>query len=136
MTNDEMRARCEREIAAIERKLRGIDPMEPDDKLDGMLRGYLDWHLELKELNRDRSIAHDYIRDNFRGEDTIAVVLLNKQTGNIQQRVAKAAKIATFLCPRLPLNCSAHIGAPIAIRCGYFRPDRLRAKRFQPSLCR
>jgi RepB DNA-primase from phage plasmid len=42
----------------------------------------------------DRRTASEYIRDNFQPEDRLAVVLLNKPTGHVLQRVATADKIA------------------------------------------
>jgi hypothetical protein len=42
----------------------------------------------------DRRIAAGYIQDNFRPEDRLAIVLLNKQTGHVLQRVATAGKIS------------------------------------------
>jgi hypothetical protein len=38
--------------------------------------------------------ARDYIRDNFRPEDRLAVVLVNKHKGDVVQRIASADKIA------------------------------------------
>jgi hypothetical protein len=38
--------------------------------------------------------ARDYIRDNFRPEDRLAVVLVNKQNNEVVQRIATAEKIA------------------------------------------
>ena len=89
------RERIVTEIEAIERKLRGIDPMAPEDTEQGLVLGYTDWHLEQKELDGERSVTHDYIRDNFRSDDNVALVLLNKQTGHIQQRIATVSKIAS-----------------------------------------
>ena len=40
------------------------------------------------------------------------------------------------LAPDHPGDCCALTGAPIAIRCGCFRPDPLRANRSRPSPCR
>ena len=45
--------------------------------------------------NMPRDIAADYIRDNFKPTDRLAVVLLHKQTGAVVQRVAAADRIAT-----------------------------------------
>jgi len=42
----------------------------------------------------DRRIVPEYIRDNFQSEDRLAIVLLNKQTGHVLQRVAMAERIA------------------------------------------
>jgi hypothetical protein len=42
----------------------------------------------------DRNIAIEYLQDNFEADDRLAVVLLNKQTGHVLQRIATAAKIA------------------------------------------
>ena len=42
-----------------------------------------------------RDIAARYIRDNFEPADRLAVVLLNKRTGSVMQRVASAEKIAS-----------------------------------------
>jgi hypothetical protein len=36
----------------------------------------------------------NYIRDNFRPDDRLAVVLVNKQKGDVVQRIASADKIA------------------------------------------
>src|SRR5208283_4258159 len=38
--------------------------------------------------------ARDYIRDNFRPDDRLAVVLVNKQKEDVVQRIASADKIA------------------------------------------
>jgi hypothetical protein len=43
----------------------------------------------------DREIASKYIRDNFEPGDRLAIVLLNKRTGAVMQRVAGAEKIAS-----------------------------------------
>jgi hypothetical protein len=43
----------------------------------------------------DRDIAAKYIRDNFEPSDRLAVVLLNKQTGRVTQRIASADRIAS-----------------------------------------
>jgi hypothetical protein len=42
----------------------------------------------------DRRIAPKYIRDNFEPSDRLAVVLLNKRTGAVTQRIASAERIA------------------------------------------
>src|SRR5579864_1824323 len=42
-----------------------------------------------------QDIASEYIRDNFKTTDRLAVVLLHKQTGRVVQRVATADRIAT-----------------------------------------
>lgn len=39
-------------------------------------------------------IAPDYIQENFEPQDRLAVVLMNKRTGVVTQRIAAAAKIA------------------------------------------
>jgi len=38
--------------------------------------------------------ARDYIRDNFRPNDRLAVVLVNKQNGAVVQRIARAENVA------------------------------------------
>jgi hypothetical protein len=43
----------------------------------------------------DREIASKYIRENFEPSDRLAVVLLNKRSGSVMQRVARAEKIAS-----------------------------------------
>ena len=43
----------------------------------------------------DTNIAGKYIRDNFEPSDRLAVVLLNKQTGRVTQRIASADRIAS-----------------------------------------
>jgi hypothetical protein len=43
-------------------------------------------------MNREISVS--YIRDNFEAEDRIAIVLLNKRSGAVLQRVASAERIA------------------------------------------
>jgi hypothetical protein len=45
--------------------------------------------------NTRQDIASDYIRDNFKPSDRLAVVLVHKQTGAVVQRVAPADRIAT-----------------------------------------
>jgi len=42
----------------------------------------------------DREIAPRYIRENFEPTDRVAVVLLNKRSGSVTQRLASAEKIA------------------------------------------
>ena len=46
------------------------------------------------ERHRPTTIAADYLRDNFEPTDRLAVVLLNKRTGAVIQRLAAAEKIA------------------------------------------
>src|SRR5438045_3428564 len=41
----------------------------------------------------DREMAGQYIRENFHPGDRLAVVLLNKRTNSVMQRVASAEKI-------------------------------------------
>jgi len=49
----------------------------------------------MNRISASRSdIASDYIRSNFRSEDRLAVVLLNKQTDTVIQRLAAADRIA------------------------------------------
>jgi hypothetical protein len=43
----------------------------------------------------DREIAPRYIRENFEPTDRLAIVLLNKRSGSVTQRLASAEKIAT-----------------------------------------
>jgi len=42
----------------------------------------------------DREIAPRYIRENFEPTDRLAIVLLNKRSGSVTQRLASAEKIA------------------------------------------
>jgi DNA primase RepB-like protein len=42
----------------------------------------------------DRRVAPKYIRDNFESSDRLAVVLLNKRTGAVTQRIASAERMA------------------------------------------
>src|SRR5512133_103672 len=46
------------------------------------------------ESGARRDIASNYIRENFDPTDRLAIVLLNKRTGAVMQRVASAEKIA------------------------------------------
>jgi hypothetical protein len=43
----------------------------------------------------EQKVAASYIRENFEPSDRIAVVLLNKQTGVVLQRIARAERVAS-----------------------------------------
>src|SRR5438552_2790689 len=48
------------------------------------------------EWSMSDNCATDYIRDNFRPDDRLAVVLLNKRTNSVIQRLAEAERIAAM----------------------------------------
>jgi hypothetical protein len=48
----------------------------------------------------EESSASKYIRDNFKPEDRLAVVVINRKSGAVVQRVARAEKIAAPDCQR------------------------------------
>lgn len=56
----------------------------------------MSWSGCMKEIESttDTAVAVTYIRENFRPEDRLAVVLLNKRTNAVIQRLAEAQKIA------------------------------------------
>ena len=43
----------------------------------------------------EKHVAKDYIRDNFREDDRLAVVLVHKRSGHVTQRIGTAEKIAS-----------------------------------------
>ncbi|MGI8989517.1 MAG: DNA-primase RepB domain-containing protein [Bryobacteraceae bacterium] len=81
------------ELAQAEAEIRaGKEPLE------GLLLWYADWSQELKLMEKERAMRRDaaaeYIKTTFEPSDRLAVVLLNRTTGETRQRIATAEKIA------------------------------------------